>query len=218
MAGAGTILLACYGALIKARAESLLKDLTTLKLGTSTGTEAGQFAEKHKKLLRQVTDECNDDDCSRTFSVQNKWLSALRIEPPAEFEAYVSVKNGTVDSIRAYLFRSMPIFATFNASAGMVDEYFEYPRQVSSHGHYYFPTPVGKPYLRVVLDSHASPIQRQHAFDFSFRCLVKPGGGCDLPCDYLPSAWEDWKESLRDTPLWPKVFNDAYPKNARCRP
>lgn len=153
-----------------------------------------------------------------TQSLAKLLLSALRIEPPAEFNAHVSVKNGTVDSIGAYLFRSMPIFPTFNASAGMVDEYFEDPRQASFSGPYYFVTPVGKPYLRVVLDSHASPIQRQHAFDFSFRCLVKPGGGCDLPCDYLPSAWEDWKESLRDTPLWLKVFNDAYPKNARCRP
>ena len=112
----------------------------------------------------------------------------------------------------------MPIFPTFNASAGIVTEYSDCPQQVCTHEHYRFPTPVGKPYLRVVLDSDASPIQRQHAFDFSFRCLVKPGGGCDLPCDYLPSAWKDWKESLRDTPLWPKVFNDAYPNNERCGP
>jgi len=32
--------------------------------------------------------------------------------------------------------------------------------------------------------------QRQHAFAFSLECFTKPGGGCDLPCDYLPLAWE----------------------------
>ena len=61
--------------------------------------------------------------------------------------------------------------------------------------YYFVPTPICKPYLRISLDSHAASIQRKRAFDFSFRCLVKPGGGCDLPCDYLPSAWQDWKAS-----------------------
>jgi len=84
---------------------------------------------------------------------------------------------------------------------------------VSSH--YYFPTPVGKPYLRVQLDSQASTTQRQRAFDFSFMCLTKPGWGSDLPCDYLPSAWQDLKESLRGSGLYPDYFYARYPKSTR---
>jgi hypothetical protein len=57
---------------------------------------------------------------------------------------------------------------------------------------------VGKPYKKVLLDSHALPVQRKHAFAFSFRCLTKPGAGCDLSRDYLPDAWQDWREDLRD--------------------
>jgi hypothetical protein len=213
-----TAVLTSYAMVVKARAESLLKGVTALSVGTSTGTEARQFAERHKGYLWQVSAECNDDNCSRTFSIRNRWLSALRLEPEAQFQADVTVKNGTVDSIGAYLFREMPIFPTFNASAGMVNEHSYIPGATEFPEHYYFKTPVGKPYLRVVLDSQASASQRQHAFDFSFRCLVKPGGGCDLPCDYLPSAWKDWKESLRNTPLWPEVFNERYPNNSRCGP
>jgi len=113
----------------------------------------------------------------------------------------------------------MPIYPTFGASAGMVVEYLDYPKfRRPTTPHYFFPTPVGKPYLRVELDSQASTLERQHAYDFSFRCLTKPGGGCDLSCDYLPSAWQDWRESLKGSGLYPEVFYDHYPKSTRCEP
>lgn len=208
----GAVVLLSYGLIIKSQAEALLKDLTAIKVGLSTGTEANLFAQKHQGLLFQVSEPCNSDSCSRIFRLQNTWLSTSRLEPLAEFRVNISVKNGTVDSIGAFLFRAMPISPTFDASAGVVDEYVELPR----HGHYYFPTPVGKPYLKVVLDSHADPVQRQHAFAFSFRCLVKPGG-CDLPCDYLPFAWQDWKIHLQQA-SFAGDFNSYYPKGGRCKP
>lgn len=140
-----------------------------------------------------------------TFAVQNRWLSTLKLEPPAEFRTSITVESGSVYSIDASLSRSMGIYPTFQASAGMVEEYLEYPARPADRSHYEFPTPVGKPYLRVRLDSHATPIQRQHAFGFSFDCLIKPGGGCDVPCDYLPSSWNDWKTELQERrlPGWP---------------
>ena len=123
----GTAVLTSYAMVIKARAESLLKGVTALRVGTSTGTEARQLAERHKRYLWQVTAECNDDNCSRKFSIRNRWLSALRLGPEAQFQADVTVRNGTVDSIGAYLFREMPIFPTFNASAGLVSEHSYIP-------------------------------------------------------------------------------------------
>lgn len=121
-----------------------------------------------------------------TFAVQNRWLSTLKLEPPAEFRTSITVESGSVYSIDASLSRSMDIYPTFQASAGMVEEYLEYPARPADRRHYEFPTPVGKPYLRVRLDSHATPIQRQHAFGFSFDCLIKPGGGCDVPAIISP--------------------------------
>ena len=215
--GAAAGVLGCYAVVIKSQAETLLRDLTALQVGVSTGAAARQFEQKHEGLLFQVSNRCNDDDCSRTFVPQNSWLSALKLEPAAEFRASVSVRNGKVDSLGAYLSRSMPIYPTFSASAGMVDEYAQYPQYLRAGAHYEFPTPVGKPYLRVRLDSEASPEQRRNAFAFSFRCLVKPGWGCDLSCDYLPSAWQDWKAHLRDIGFLDE-FNKSYPANARCKP
>jgi hypothetical protein len=43
----------------------------------------------------------------------------------------------------------------------------------------------------------------------------EPGWGCDLPCDYLSSAWQDLKESLRGSGLYPDYFYARYPKSTR---
>lgn len=208
--------LACYGFIIRAQAELLLKDVAALRVGESTEADASHFFEKHRKFSSNRT--CQLDYCVTAFKVTNRWLEALGLEPYAEFYVGYTVKNGTVSAIHASLSRSMPIYPTFGASAGMVDEYAEYPPYlVGRQGHYSFPTPIGKPYLSVNLDSHATPIQREHAFAFSFRCFVKPGWGCNLPCDYLPLAWQDWKADLHNTGFPMDYFNRAYPNNARCK-
>jgi hypothetical protein len=212
----GGILLACYALVIKAQAKSLLADVTALAVGRATEADAQQFAQRHRWFL--VSNSCNDNGCDTVFKVRNKWLSALRIEPRAEFNVHIGVKNGNVNRIGASLLRSMDIFPTFPASAGLVDEYAELPEDYAARGRYVFPTPVGKPYLRVVLDSQASAVQRQHAFAFSFRCLVKPGWECNLSCDYLPLAWQDWKVSLRESGFPMDDFNRSYPKSTRCGP
>lgn len=214
--GAATIILTSYALVIKARAEALLRDITSLKVGTSTEADLQQIVERQR---RSVFAQYRDEHTSSTvFKIQNRWLSTLRLEPVAWFDASVAVEDGHVSHIRAALFRSMDIFPTFGASAGMVTENAGQAEDGStSSPHYYFPTPVGKPYLRVQLDSQASTAQRQRAFDFSFECLTKPGWGCDLPCDYLPSAWQDWKESLRGSVLYPDYFYARYPKSTRCK-
>ena len=215
--GVAAATLGGYAFFITRQAQSLLKDITALRVGSSSEADVERLAKVHGRYLTSKEDEGNGFRIR--FTVWNTWLSTLRLEPPAWFGAAVSVRRGRVYHIGAWLMRSMDIFPTFQASAGAVDEYAEYPAYLSNmrRTDYGFPTPIGKPYLRVLLDAHASPLQRAHAFDFSFRCLVKPGGGCDLPCDYLPSAWQDWKaESRTGGDL--DLFNRVYPKNSRCGP
>jgi hypothetical protein len=212
--GAGAVVLSCYALFIEAQATCLLKDVTALAVGSSTESDVEQLTRKHSWYL--VSRESSNEVVVTSFKVQNRWLSALRLEPAALFGASVYVKNGRACHISAWLMRSMNIFPTFGASAGMVDEYAEYPQYLSHSEHFSLPTPVGKPYLRVLLDSHATTVQRQHAFNFSFRCLIKPGGGCDLPCDYLPLAWQDWKVYLHEVGS-SDAFNQHYPNNARCK-
>lgn len=211
----GAITFACYALIIRAQAEALLKDLTSLKVGSSTQAEVEQLTQRHSRFL--VSQNCNNDLCSTIFRIQNNWLSTWRLEPEAWLSASIAAKDGKVAGIGASLFRKMKIFPTFEASAGIVEEYAEYPTYLANYPHYSFPTPVGKPYLKVMLDSQASPAQRKRAFNFSFKCLIKPGRGCDLPCDYLPSAWQDWRDSLTLSGLKPEDFLEHYPKSSRCK-
>jgi hypothetical protein len=217
LVGAGLVALTSYGLVVKAQAESLLSDLTSLRVGVSGEAEVQRLVQRHRRYVDgQHRDEHN---LSTEFKIENRWLSIMRIEPPAWMNASVWVRDDRVVQIGAGLFRAMDIYPTFGASAGMVVENLENSMKHHRYwpSHYYFPTPVGKPYLRVQLDSTASEIQRKRAFDFSFRCLVKPGWGCDLPCDYLPSAWWDWQESLKGSPLYPTPFYEHYPKSGRCK-
>jgi hypothetical protein len=207
--------LAVYALVISWQAKRLLADIRGLRVGVSTSEDAHRVIEKHRRRLR--SQDCTDKGCSYQFTIENKWLAKALLEPETRFDASIYIAKGRVTHLFVSLARAMPIYPTFQASAGMTEEFVEMPQYARSNAHYMFPTPIGKPYLAVQLDSHATLEQRQHAFGFDFRCFVKPGGGCDLPCDYLPAAWQDWKDSLQldkdDSQLF---FDQHYPDNQRC--
>jgi hypothetical protein len=210
---AGAISLWLYGWMIQRQASSLLKDLTEVRVGMASNVDVEKVVQSHRQFLTKK--DCRNSTCEYTFTITNHWLSSLHFEPPAEFSAGMTVENGTVIRIGAGLVRTMDIYPSFGGAAGMVDEYTDMPERYARGGHYRFPTPVGKPYLKVVLDRHADAVQRQHAFAFSFRCLTKLGGGCDLSCDYLPLAWRDWRADLQATAF--PDFDGVYPNSQRCR-
>jgi hypothetical protein len=209
------VLVALYTLYVRHTASTMLRALTDLKAGTSSSSDAERYAQRFRRHL--VSHDCKNSACTYEFEIRNTLLSSMRLEPSAGFGTRVTVEGGVITRIGAGLVRTMDIYPTFGGSAGMVQEYSEIPNPYPGAGHYVFPTPIGKPYLQVRLDSHATPEQRKHAFDFSFRCLTKLGGGCDLPCDYLPSAWKDWKVDLQTTGFPMNDFNQTYRNNDRCK-
>jgi hypothetical protein len=163
-------------------------------VGTSTLSDVEKLAERHKSHFRWMGRQGDRSDYS--FEVPNTCLSYLHIEPAAKFDAWVAVSKRAVQSVQVDVMRDTRAFPTA-PSASMVDEYVKYPEYYrAGRTHYGFPTPLGKPYLPVGLDIRAAAEQRDQAYAFSLRCLVKPGGGCDLPCDYLPLAGRDWESGL----------------------
>ena len=204
-----------YALAVEHASTSLLADLISLRPGLSTEADADKIVVAHRRALKKR--DCTADSCEYNFEITNRFLAFLRLEPPSRFWAGITLKQGKVEKLWAGLFREMNIYPTFGASAGMVEEYSQLPKRYTERGHYFFPTPVGKPYLRVVVDELANSVERQHAFEFSFRCLTKVGGGCDLPCDYLPSAWTDWKIDLQKTGFPMADFDQVYRNNHRCK-
>lgn len=210
-----TLGMLAYAFAIQSKAKSILLDVSALRVGTSSLGDVQALAARHKGDLRE--NHCDDANCFFAFEIYNTWLHRLKLEPAARFRASVAVKGGTVDSISIMLSRETRVFPTF-PSAGITEEYRKVPERLdNSTTPYWFPTPVGKPYLWVALTTQADAVQREHAYAYSLSCLVKPGGGCDLPCDYLPLAWHDWQAELEKDGFGPEGFGDYYPNRKRCK-
>jgi hypothetical protein len=202
-----------YAFTIKATAKAILGDVSGLRVGVSSSQQVEAVAERHKHWIQEK--RCDGAKCWVAFEVYNTWLYRLKLEPVARFRASVGTSDGTVDLIHVELSRDTRAFPTSD-SAGITTEYLTYPVDIRRLGSasYWFPTPVGKPYLRVALTAEADSLQRQHAYAYSLTCLVKPGRGCDLPCDYLPLAWRDWEAELNKAG-W-DGFGGHYAMRGRC--
>jgi hypothetical protein len=208
--------LAAYAFAIRASAKSILEDVYKLQVGASSNAELAALAKRHKHALKE--DHCDDRKCIVSFDVFNTWLYRLKLEPLARFRVDLEANNGTLNSINVLLSRDTGVFPTF-PSAGITEEYQRLPERMVkfSTPPYWFPTPVGKPYLRVALTSQATVAQREHAYAYSLDCLSKLGGGCDLPCDYLPLAWHDWQAELEKAGFGVGGFGPYYPNRDRCK-
>jgi hypothetical protein len=207
--------LSIYAFVIQASAKSILKDVYALRVGFSSVAELEQLAARHRVALRER--HCNDQD-TIAFEIYNTWLYRLELEPIAKFRVDVGAQEGTVNFIRIMLSRDTRVFPTMD-SAGETAEYSKVPSHMRRNGSapYWFPTPVGKPYLFVALTNQASATQREHAYAYSLDCLTKLGGGCDLPCDYLPLAWHDWQAELEKAGFGVGGFGPYYPNRNRCK-
>ncbi len=89
VATGGAVVLSCYALFIQTQAEALLKDLTALTVGTSTEFDAEQLARKHSRYL--VSRESSDGIAITTFNVQNKWLSAVKLEAHLHYSVHLLV-------------------------------------------------------------------------------------------------------------------------------
>lgn len=203
--------LVIYGVTIETTARSILRDVSGLRVGVSSTQQVEMVAARHRHWIQEKS--CDGPKCFVAFEVYNTWLYRLKLEPIARFRASVATSDRTVDYIGVELSRDTKAFPT-SPSAGITSEYRKTPEHFRYWStSYWFPTPVGKPYLWVALTPQADALQREHAFAYSLKCLVKPGRGCDLPCDYLPLAWHDWEKELDKHGFG---FDGYYPMRARC--
>jgi hypothetical protein len=205
-----------YGYLLKRAAANLVHDVAGLTLGESTYADAKQIATSYRRFRVPAwgaestsTDTCTPEKCLFMFDLSNLVISRVNLVRPAILRATVAVNNGRVSSVGIVF---------WGGRGGVHGVFVEEAERFSNHaiGAYSFPTPVGKPYLRVAVTPHASDSEKQHAFTIDVDCLAS-WRACDVACDYLPLAWQDWKKDLLTRGYDDKSFLVSYPQSTRCK-
>jgi hypothetical protein len=202
-----------YGYVLKRTAANLVHDVAGLTLGRSTYADAQRIADSYRRFRvaswSKESTSCTPQKCFFNFDLTNSVISRVRLVRPAVLRITVAVYDDKVTSV------DIAFWGGLNGTHGaFVQEAEQFTaREV---GPYSFPTPVGKPYLRIAVTPEASAIEKQHAFTIDVDCLAS-WRSCDLGCDYLPLAWKDWKKELSTRGLDNDTLLVSYPESTRCR-
>ncbi len=215
----GTLLGLSYRLYLKHTADSLLTDVKALRIGQSDFADAMRIAQKYRRFRVEgnasvpaslnaaenafPANTCTSERCFFEFSIDNRPLSTLRLAHGASFTAVFAVLHGKVEYAQVHLIGGPDP----GVNGGIVEEINP---QVDQQPAYGFRTPIGKPYLRVILTPSAPIPFRDRAFAVNMNCLAALTG-CDKPCDYLPLAWGDWKAEM-ERKGWLDSLRTAYPK------
>ncbi len=215
----GTLLGLSYRFYLEHTAEALLTDVKALRIGQSDFADAMRIAQKYQRFRVEgnasvpaspnpaenafPANTCTSERCFFEFIIDNRPLSTLHLAHGASFTAVFAVLNGKVEYVQIQLIGG----PNPGVSGGVVEEIN--PR-IDQQPTYEFRTPIGKPYLRIVLTPSAPTPVREHAFAVNMNCLVA-STNCDKPCEYLPLAWGDWKAEM-EREGWLDSLRTAYPK------
>lgn len=224
LAGLSILSILTYGLYLRSHPDHLLADVKHLEIGESNFSDVERIALRYGKFRilgggsvpvsanpaeNRFSDDCTADKCLLNFVIVNDSISRFRVVQRASFGVTLAVLSGKVRYAEARISGG-----PHGANGVIVTEVEESPRITRLW--YEFPTPVGKPYLHVQVASAAPSEVRRRAWTLSTRCLMSPTG-CDIACDYLPLAWQDWKSSLVQKGISEDDFRISYPNDRRCK-
>lgn len=181
---------------LKRTAEALLTDVKGLRIGQSDFADAMRIAQKYQQFRVEgnasvpaspepaenlfPANTCTSERCFFEFIIGNRPLSTLHLAHKASFNAVFAVLHGKVEYVQVHLIGGPDP----GVNGGTVEEINS---RIDQQPPYEFRTPIGKPYLRIVLTPSAPTLVRERAFAMNMNCLVA-STNCDRPCDYLPLA------------------------------
>jgi hypothetical protein len=224
LAGFLILTLLSYGLYLRSQADHLLADVKQLKAGESSFSDAELISRRYRRFRiigggsapvsanptdNKFPDDCTAVKCLMNFAIVNDPVSRFRLVQGAAVGATIAVSNAKVRYLEARISGG-----PHGVNGAIVTEVEESPR--STQFLYEFPTPVGKPYLHVQVTSAAPSGVRKRAWTLSTSCLISRTG-CDIPCDYLPLAWQDWKTSLVGKGISEADFRISYRNDDHCK-
>jgi hypothetical protein len=216
--------LLAYGFYLRCVADQLLADVKHLRVGESSYSDAERICRRYRRFQivgkgsvpadanpanNQFSDACTSDKCLFNFVIVNNPVARFRLIQEAAAHATIAVSGGKVRFVEMGV-----LGGPHGVNAGIVTAVEDSPQ--TNRPSYEFPTPIGKPYLHVRITTAASTEIRERAWTLSTRCLMSRTG-CNIACDYLPLAWQDWKASLEQKGIDEHDFRISYPEDGRCK-
>jgi hypothetical protein len=185
-----SVFLACALAIVgdvihrRKRAETFLRDATSLQLREATLTQVQQLVARYEGRVEPST--CSPKGCGYFFSFDNGWLHRLHLAPRTRLTCTLGVADGFLDYRR--------VFLTSGNTAGefgaFVQERLSSPKGIPE------PFSISRGWTtrrwRVYVDMTGDATADQHriAYSLNLECLSKIGG-CEDAYQLLPSVtWE----------------------------
>jgi hypothetical protein len=189
------------------KAEQLLRETGSLRVGLSTEADAHKVLDKYGSAGSQTSGFCRSSNTILSANVTNHTLDWLGRRSPmlrpfgnrnSGADVIVLIDAGQVCAV-LYSVR-----ADFSDLSGEGDaEVYDLSNQSGSvflnsqlpyftHVH----TIKGYSFISAELTPNATSVQRQRALGFDLSCLTRLGG-CRQPCEILPAVWSDVEQRAR---------------------
>jgi hypothetical protein len=204
------------------RAESLLRDVSALQVGTSTMRQVEPILRNYSRAKIAGSWPCRSADRFYSVQVANDAVSWIRRGFPAVQSPLVR-PYGAVAVI--LLSRGVVCYVKYYAGTALrgPDQELDVSTTVAASAD--APQLLGTEYrvsagirqgrfhtIEVYIAPGTRGGPRQHAFDYDLSCLAR-WNGCAAPCELMPSAWLDYQKEAR-TNNWILPAEDA--DDPRC--
>lgn len=210
------------------RAESLLKDVRTMKPAVTTGEEVELVVGRYGG---DVGRRAGNNPCASIIPRWKPYAVVTRSEildrvglfdrlhgtafrqfgaSLWEVRAYFGVDGKDRLACVAYQIDSFP--ARSESARAAADYRLAYDASDSSKFGVAYNNIHSQDSLGVEATTSAKPSQRAGVFDFDLACLTR-SGGCRVACELMPSAWIDYQKEARANG-WPLPAEDA--SDPRC--
>jgi hypothetical protein len=190
LAATGFVLLMHEAGKPRDRAEQLVRDLASLRVGKSSFDDAERIAAKHGGRQVASSGPCTEEYCELSFSIESALLPRLLLARPTVFSAAVFVGKGKVRQLAFGLTRGGSDPDRF--CAVHVTEFQDGPEAAEEYKPFSITrrTGVGGRHqtLNVRLTEQASPSDRALAYSLQLSCLNKLGGCADAS-ELAPRLW-----------------------------
>ena len=203
----GCVLMLAARVHLKRTAQSLLTDMRSLRVESSTASDVQTIVRRYDGLADDsAAANCQSGDAGYSIRIANETINRvgrlfgfarrLGFQPSGVVATFALSKDRLCYA--AYSVQSMLQGQQQELLVGV--ELVANKKNPSPQGGFYelnyWRSKLQYQHFVAQLSDNATPKQREHAFDIQLSCLERPTG-CRTPSEVMPSAWQDYETKAR---------------------